>query len=192
MFAHVRQSGGASRRSRWQADRESLLRDVPATTLTTAFCACQLRDRPHTRYFTEPAFFYGTMAVDPGEVHDFLESVNEVSRLIDGLAAGTLPPEYVDGKIAARAQAAGSQRGPAPCAAARPGPTKRTAGSTQAFHATGSDAEACRDAGGPGGGEEADAARKAELMRKVGLERSTRRCASDKRIWHCLPPDTPP
>jgi hypothetical protein len=36
------------------------------------------------------------------DVDAFLDSVSEVSRLIDGLKAGTIPPEYVDGKIAQR------------------------------------------------------------------------------------------
>lgn len=38
------------------------------------------------------------------DVTDFLEDVSSVSRLIDGLKAGTISPEYVDTKIAERAQ----------------------------------------------------------------------------------------
>ena len=37
------------------------------------------------------------------DVESFLDSVGEISLLIDGLKAGTISPEYIDSKIAARA-----------------------------------------------------------------------------------------
>lgn len=115
------------------------------------------------------------MAVDPAEVEGFLEDVDEVSRLIDGLAAGRLPPEYVDGKIAARRAQQGSPAGRThPATAGRPSPGKQAAAAAVAGSRTRTDAATCRDAGKEDG--EVDEARRDALMRKV---RGT--CA---RWWH--------
>jgi hypothetical protein len=88
------------------------------------------------------------------EVDEFIDRVDEVTRLIDGLNSGTLPPDYIDRKIEAQqrdrdaAAARTAPKGPLP------GPGSRGA----------SDAAASRDAGGTAKAEEA---RQAELMRKA-------------------------
>ena len=43
-------------------------------------------------------------AASPEEVQDFLDNVDEAARLIGGLVAGTLPPDYVDRRADERAQ----------------------------------------------------------------------------------------
>jgi hypothetical protein len=42
------------------------------------------------------------VSADGQDIDAFLDSVSEVSRLIDGLKAGSITPEYVDNKIAQR------------------------------------------------------------------------------------------
>jgi hypothetical protein len=37
---------------------------------------------------------------DANDVESFIENVDDISRLIEGLKEGTISPEYVDGKIA--------------------------------------------------------------------------------------------
>lgn len=44
----------------------------------------------------------------PEDVQDFLEQVDEISILVEGLKAGTISPEYVDGKLARKQAAAHS------------------------------------------------------------------------------------
>lgn len=51
------------------------------------------------------------------DVTDFLEDVSSVSRLINGLKAGTISPEYVDKKIAERAQSTKADTSKQPAAA---------------------------------------------------------------------------
>ena len=75
------------------------------------------------------------------DVEAFVQQVDEVSRLIEGLKAGTLSPDYVDTKIQAR------QPKPAPQPAAQPPDTQQ------------------RDAGRVGGPEGEH--RRAELQRKA-------------------------
>jgi hypothetical protein len=100
------------------------------------------------------------MAASGEEVEAFIEKVDDVARLISGLAAGTLPAEYVDRRIEAAAAAA---------AAAATQPQQGRGAKAGARTAPGSDAGGARDAGAGGGDAEpeADAARQAELMRKV-------------------------
>lgn len=45
------------------------------------------------------------MLPQDSDVDDFLDSVSEVERLISGLKSGSIPPEYVDSKTAARTAA---------------------------------------------------------------------------------------
>lgn len=42
--------------------------------------------------------------IDSEGVDDFIEKVSEVSRLIDGLKTGTISPDYVDTKLAAKSE----------------------------------------------------------------------------------------
>ena len=37
---------------------------------------------------------------DANDVESFIESVDDISRLIEGLKEGTISPEYIDGKMA--------------------------------------------------------------------------------------------
>jgi hypothetical protein len=98
------------------------------------------------------------------DVEDFIDNVNEVSRLIDGLAAGTLPPDYIDRRIEERRvkvqqkQKAQSPRGSAPKPALN--------------HLSPRDAASARDGGAAdadaaAAAAEQEAARQAELQRKV-------------------------
>lgn len=103
--------------------------------------------------------------MDTAEVDDFLENVSQVSRLIDGLKAGTISPEYVDTKLQERdtKRSAGSQRGSTGAQAA----AGRAPG--------GAPATGQADAGGDVDGAAAEA-RQAKLMRKVEeLKRSRER-----------------
>jgi len=79
------------------------------------------------------------------DVNAFLDNVSEVSRLIDGLKAGAISPEYVDTKIAQKSQKKADTNKPIPSDAQAPA----------AEPAAGQDAAAT------------DTARQAELMRKV-------------------------
>ena len=51
---------------------------------------------------------------ETSEVQGFIESVNEVSMLIDGLKAGTITPEYIDRKHADKLQRDQKQLVPVP------------------------------------------------------------------------------
>eukprot|EP00951_Prasinocladus_malaysianus_P017978 scaffold142433_cov43-Prasinocladus_malaysianus.AAC.1 len=44
------------------------------------------------------------------EANDFMEKVDEVTRLIEGLREGTLPPSYVDSKMQAKEDAERKER----------------------------------------------------------------------------------
>lgn len=81
-----------------------------------------------------------------GDVDAFLDSVSEASRLIEGLKAGVISPEFVDTKIAQRSQKQ-TLRSPA---ADQPLPQDSKAAQT-----------ADKDAA------DTEAARQAELLRKV-------------------------
>jgi hypothetical protein len=113
------------------------------------------------------------MTASPGEVDSFIENVDEVARLIDGLAAGTLPPEYIARRFEERLPR-GAAPAPRPCAVPRPGP--HDAANGKQGHPTccrdGGDAAGARDVHGEAD-DEAEAARKADLMRKV------------RRSWSC-------
>ena len=92
-----------------------------------------------------------------GEVDDFIDHVDEVSRLINGLAAGTIPPDYVDRKVEQRqreqeAASAGAKGRPALPPGSRPQPP------------SGCDVDSSSDADCAVEEE----ARQAGLMRKVG------------------------
>ena len=43
--------------------------------------------------------------LDEGEVGEFVDKVDELSRLIDGLAKGTISPEYIDRKMEQKSKA---------------------------------------------------------------------------------------
>jgi hypothetical protein len=97
------------------------------------------------------------MLPEEGDVDAFLDSVSEVSRLIDGLKAGTLPPEYIDGKIAERT---GKQQ---QVADAVQGPSAQTAAAPKTVVGRVAAAAADQDAG-----------KQAELLRKVEELKSNR------------------
>jgi hypothetical protein len=102
------------------------------------------------------------MAAPAEEVDEFIDRVDEVSRLIDGLAAGTLPPEYIDAKLAARAQ---HKHRP-------PVVTKTSAlphGGTSQFPGDTAGASDAGEGDGEAAAAEVDVQRQAELMRKVRL-----------------------
>ncbi|KAI8463589.1 MAG: hypothetical protein J3K34DRAFT_526875 [Monoraphidium minutum] len=100
------------------------------------------------------------MAPADDDVEGFIDRVDEVSRLINGLAAGTIPPEYVDGKLERqKAEREAAAAGPQRARDARRGLPAPGAGG-----GAGADAGGGRDAGGTAEEEEA---RQAELMRKV-------------------------
>ncbi|WIA44309.1 hypothetical protein OEZ86_007106 [Tetradesmus obliquus] len=90
------------------------------------------------------------------DVEDFIDNVSEVSRLIESLKAGTISPEYVDKKIAARTAQQEQQKG-SPAAPSTPQATSKQASSDSADEAAEKD-----DAERKG-----EAARQAELLRKV-------------------------
>jgi hypothetical protein len=90
------------------------------------------------------------------ELDDFIDNVSEVSRLIDSLKAGTISPEYVDKKIAARA-AQPEQQTRTPAIASTP----HTASPLSNTASAGDDAD-LDDAERKG-----EAAKQAELLRKV-------------------------
>lgn len=46
------------------------------------------------------------------DLEDFLDNVSEVSRLIDGLKAGTVTPEYVDSKLDSKLAAKQQEKAP--------------------------------------------------------------------------------
>jgi hypothetical protein len=97
------------------------------------------------------------------DVEDFIDNVSEVSRLIESLKAGTISPEYVDKKIAARAAQQEQQKGsPAP-------PSTPHATSQPPLSAKSSDSANQDDAERKG-----EAARQAELLRKVEELKSNR------------------
>jgi hypothetical protein len=83
------------------------------------------------------------VSADGQDIDAFLDSVSEVSRLIDGLKAGSITPEYVDNKIAQRSQPKPHKEQPNPAAQQSKKP-----------------AEAAAD-------KDAAAAKQAELLRKV-------------------------
>jgi hypothetical protein len=96
------------------------------------------------------------------DVEDFIEDVDEVARLIDGLKAGTLPPDYVDARIAERSAAAG--------AAGKAGTIKTGAASladAAARRDTGAAAAAAACAESEGDDDDAVRRRRAELLLKV-------------------------
>lgn len=87
------------------------------------------------------------VSADGQDIDAFLDSVSEVSRLIDGLKAGSITPEYVDGKIAQRSQQKAQKTQPKPAA--------------QQLKTAADQAAVDNDAAA------ADAAKQAELLRKV-------------------------
>lgn len=97
------------------------------------------------------------------DVEDFIDNVSEVSRLIESLKAGTISPEYVDKKIAARTAQQEQQKG-SPAAPSTPQATSKQASSDSADEAAEKD-----DAERKG-----EAARQAELLRKVEELKSSR------------------
>lgn len=92
------------------------------------------------------------------DVDSFLDSVSEVTRLIDGLKAGTLPPDYVDKKIAERGEKSSKQK-PKPAAAQASTASIKSATPTAAADGGGE----CDDADAA----DTEAARQAELRRKL-------------------------
>jgi hypothetical protein len=93
---------------------------------------------------------------DASDLDDFIDNVSEVSRLIDSLKAGTISPEYVDKKLAARA-AQPEQQKHIPATASIP----HNAPARPPTVAAGDDADQ-DDAERRG-----EAAKQAELLRKV-------------------------
>lgn len=91
------------------------------------------------------------------DVDDFIERVDEVSRLINGLSAGTIPVDYVDRKIEQRRREQDAPAADAKARGALPPGSQPKAG-------PGSDADQGKDAEVAAKEEEA---RQADLMRKV-------------------------
>lgn len=82
------------------------------------------------------------------ELTDFLEDVSSVARLIEGLKAGTITPEFVDQKIAQRSQDKIATKSSGPAA-------------TKQSDSKAADAAVDRDAAAT------DTTKQAELLRKV-------------------------
>lgn len=101
-----------------------------------------------------------TLMPQKEEVEEFVDRVSEVSRLIDGLRAGTLPVDYIDGKLKRRQEEQSVKAGPAkPEGAAKgaapPSPPHAPGGAPPAQPA-GAEADA-----------EAEEERREKLMQKV-------------------------
>lgn len=94
------------------------------------------------------------MVPSDGDVDAFLDSVSEASRLIDGLKAGTISPEYIDTKISQRA--CPDTRGNNSAGQSAPHSTTAAARQAQAVTAADEDAAVATDA-----------AKQADLLRKV-------------------------
>jgi hypothetical protein len=90
------------------------------------------------------------------DASEFLDSVNEVSRLIDGLRAGTISPEYIDSKYAQRS---GTQR--VPGALTAPPADSRSGGADQKHSGAAKQSEAAA------AGSEEEKERRARLQAKV-------------------------
>ncbi len=98
------------------------------------------------------------------DVKDFLESVDEVSRLIDGLQKGTISPEYVDRKHADKLQRdQQEQQGAAliPAARGKPTPAAPAAAAKNKQDTSAEDAEAAAKA------KQDEEERKERLMEKA-------------------------
>jgi len=93
----------------------------------------------------------------PEEVDGFLDSVSEVSRLIDGLKAGSISPEYVDSVLLAKTGQAAS--------AARQDVAQHAKAADQS--PAGSDGQAGGAGAPPGSSADDDADRQARLAAKV-------------------------
>lgn len=91
-----------------------------------------------------------------GDVEAFIDSVSEVSRLVEGLKAGAISPEYVDSKIAQRSQKK-QATSTAPSAAQQQASSSTPSAPTAAAQAKAADKDAA----------DTEAARQAELARKV-------------------------
>lgn len=108
--------------------------------------------------------------VQEGDIDDFLDSVSEVSRLIDGLHAGTITPEYIDSKILSKGTKRSSDAPHPQSKSHSDAFNKRTAADqrddrpTSAASAPEAQSNACGDASAAAA---AEALRQQELARKV-------------------------
>eukprot|EP00882_Tetradesmus_deserticola_P032283 GHRQ01036577.1.p1 GENE.GHRQ01036577.1~~GHRQ01036577.1.p1 ORF type:complete len:206 (-),score=36.62 GHRQ01036577.1:124-741(-) len=93
---------------------------------------------------------------DVSDVEDFIDNVSEVSRLIESLKAGTISPEYVDKKLAARTPQ------PEQCEPSRTAPSISKASATHSCVAG-----TCGVAGQVAAERQGEADKQAELLRKV-------------------------
>jgi hypothetical protein len=91
-----------------------------------------------------------------GDVEEFIDNVSEVSRLIDSLKAGTISPEYVDKKIAARTAQQEQQK-------ADPAAPRSPQAALKDINLAATDESAVQDDAERKG----EAAKQAELLRKV-------------------------
>lgn len=107
------------------------------------------------------------------DVEEFIESVDEVHRLIEGLRQGTISTDYIDSKIDRKKQKNQEKASAAPNQVSRPAghvdTPRAAAGSepTASASASASPAQGAADQGDAEDAEEAEAERKERAMAKV-------------------------